>query len=81
MPTLNQVLADATDLAPAEADWLHLLVGDWQLLSDLSFADLVLWVPGGTEGWLAVAHVRPTTGQMVFFETITGTGITTGQNP
>ena len=38
MPTLNQVLAEATDLAPAEADWLHLLVGDWQLISDLSFA-------------------------------------------
>jgi two-component sensor histidine kinase len=72
VPTLNQVLADATDLAPAEADWLHLLVGDWQLLSDLSFADLVLWVPGGDEGWLAVAHVRPTTGQMVFFEDVVG---------
>lgn len=72
MPTLNEVLADATDLEPAEADWLHLLVGDWQLLSDLSFADLVLWVPGGMEGWLAVAHVRPTTGQMVFFEDVVG---------
>ena len=72
MPTLNEALADATDLAPAEADWLHLLVGDWQLLSDLSFADLVLWVPGGVEGWLAVAHVRPTTGQMVFFEDVVG---------
>ncbi len=72
MPTLNEALADATDLAPAEADWLHLLVGDWQLLSDLSFADLVLWVPGGIEGWLAVAHVRPTTGQMVFFEDVVG---------
>ena len=72
MPTLNEVLADATDLVPAEADWLHLLVGDWQLLSDLSFADLVLWVPGGMEGWLAVAHVRPTTGQMVFFEDVVG---------
>ena len=59
-------------LAPAEAEWLHLLVGDWQLLSDLSFADLVLWVPSGPEGWLAVAHVRPTTGQMVFFEDIVG---------
>ena len=24
-------------------DWLHALVSDWQLLADLSFADLVLW--------------------------------------
>ena len=31
---------------------LHLLVGDWRLLSDLSFADLVLWVPAGWRaGW------------------------------
>ncbi|WP_270886524.1 sensor histidine kinase [Pedococcus sp. 5OH_020] len=72
MPTLNEVLQTSTDLAPAEVEWLQLLVGDWQLISDLSFADLVLWVPGGMEGWLAVAHVRPTTGQMVFFEDVVG---------
>ena len=29
-------------------------------------------VPGGVEGWLAVAHVRPTTGQMVFFDDVVG---------
>ena len=72
MATLNEVLSSATDLAPNEVEWLQLLVGDWQLISDLSFADLVLWVPGGIEGWLAVAHVRPTTGQMVFFEDVVG---------
>ena len=72
MPTLNEVLHASTDLAPGEVEWLQLLVGDWQLISDLSFADLVLWVPGGLEGWLAVAHVRPTTGQMVFFEDVVG---------
>jgi two-component sensor histidine kinase/PAS domain-containing protein len=72
VPTLNEVLQTSTDLEPAEAEWLHLLIGDWQLISDLSFADLVLWVPGGIEGWLAVAHVRPTTGQMVFFEDVVG---------
>jgi two-component sensor histidine kinase len=70
--TLNEVLSSSTDLAPNEVEWLQLLVGDWQLISDLSFADLVLWVPGGLEGWLAVAHVRPTTGQMVFFEDVVG---------
>jgi two-component sensor histidine kinase/PAS domain-containing protein len=72
VPTLNEVLHASTDLAPGEVEWLQLLVGDWQLISDLSFADLVLWVPGGIEGWLAVAHVRPTTGQMVFFEDVVG---------
>jgi two-component sensor histidine kinase len=72
VPTLQEVLRVATDLEPSETEWLHLLVGDWQLIADLSFADLVLWVPAGMEGWLAVAHVRPTTGQMVFFEDVVG---------
>jgi len=47
-------------------------VSEWQLLADLSFSDLLLWVPtespdSGTVGeparcWICVAQVRPTTG-------------------
>ena len=29
----------------ADIEWLHLLVADGQLLADLAFADIVLWVP------------------------------------
>lgn len=47
MPTLNETLKRAPDLLPADVEWLHQLVGDWQLISDLSFADLVLWVQVG----------------------------------
>ena len=61
MPTLTDVLREQTDLTPEDVEWLHLLVGDWQLLSDLSFADLVLWARSRDRGWVAVAHVRPTT--------------------
>jgi two-component sensor histidine kinase len=70
--TLAEMLRTTTDLEPAESEWLHLLVGDWQLIADLSFADLVLWVRGGPDGWRAVAHVRPNTGPMVFYEDIVG---------
>ncbi|MDE9367745.1 sensor histidine kinase [Luteipulveratus sp. YIM 133132] len=72
MPTLNDVLAEHTRTDPAAAEWLHLLVGDWQLLSDLSFADLVLWLPAQDGGWTAAAHVRPTTGVGVFLEDLVG---------
>ncbi len=72
MSTLADMLRTTTDLEPAESEWLHLLVGDWQLIADLSFADLVLWVRGGLEGWVAVAHVRPNTGPMVFYDDIVG---------
>jgi len=79
--TLNDMLRAATTLERIDREWLHLLVGDWQLIADLSFADLVLWVPRtAQEGvpveaatdWVAVAHVRPNTGQMVFYDDVVG---------
>src|SRR4029453_13920707 len=68
VPTLAELLHEHSGLRGADVEWLHLLVGDWQLLSDLSFADLVLWVRLSPVQWKAVGHIRPTTGQMVFFE-------------
>ena len=72
MSTLAEMLRDTTTLEASESEWLHLLVGDWQLIADLSFADLVLWVRGGLDGWRAVGHVRPNTGPMVFYDDIVG---------
>jgi two-component sensor histidine kinase len=45
VPTLSDLVRDHTDLTDADLEWLHALVSDWQLLADLSFADLLLWVP------------------------------------
>ncbi|MDL4819143.1 sensor histidine kinase [Actinomadura opuntiae] len=45
MPTLTDLVRDHTDLTETDVEWLHALVSDWQLLADLSFADLLLWVP------------------------------------
>ena len=59
MSTLAESLRASTTLEDHEIEWVHLVVGDWQLIADLSFADLVLWVPSGLDGWRAVAHVRP----------------------
>jgi len=74
VPTLNDLLSTYADLEPADVEWLHLLVGDWQMLSDLSFADLVLWVPERTgDGWVAVAHCRPSTGATVYYDDLVGT--------
>jgi two-component sensor histidine kinase/PAS domain-containing protein len=68
-------------LEPADVEWLHLLVGDWQLLSDLSFADLVLWVAASDGGWLAVAHVRPSTGATVYYDDVVGSRLPRGRRP
>ncbi|WP_440900481.1 histidine kinase N-terminal domain-containing protein, partial [Actinosynnema sp.] len=69
MPTLRDTLSRTT-LSPADVDWLHRLVGDWQMVADLSFADLTLWIPVAMDDdqdqhlspWLLAAHARPPTG-------------------
>ncbi|NYJ74002.1 histidine kinase N-terminal domain-containing protein [Allobranchiibius huperziae] len=72
MPSLKDVVAECTALQEPEVEWLHLLVADWQLIADLSFADLALWVPSTEGTWVAAAHVRPTTGVGVFTEDLVG---------
>lgn len=75
MAALDDAVRRLPHLRAADIEWLHLLVGDWQLLADLSFADLVLWVQGpDTEPaqWVVVAHARPNTGPLVFYDDIIG---------
>ncbi|MBF8252128.1 MAG: histidine kinase [Actinobacteria bacterium] len=67
-----------------QAHRLRELVADWQLLSDLSFADLILWVPIRKDvklwptGHVAVAHIRPTTAATVFMDDVIGNEVTWG---
>jgi two-component sensor histidine kinase len=63
--TLSELVEQHTTLSPADVDHLHRLAADWQLLADLSFADLLLWVRTkdayDEPAFLCVAQVRPTT--------------------
>jgi two-component sensor histidine kinase len=70
---LNDLARSHTKLDDADVEWLHSLVSDWQLLADLSFADLILWAPTSDERWVAVAQLRPTTGPTSFQEDVVGT--------
>ena len=78
MPTLTDLARSYSSLSGADLEWLHSLVSDWQLLADLSFADLILWVPirgseaSGGPGWVAVAQMRPTTGPTSFPDDVVG---------
>ena len=72
MSTLSDLLTRHSDLNPEDSEWLHLLVGDWQLIADLAFADLVLWLPVADGGFVAVAQVRPSTGATVHYDDIVG---------
>ena len=74
MSALTELLASRTSLDDVQVDHLQRLVGEWQLLSDLSFADLILWVPvelhdgeAGSYGvFLCAAQCRPTTGPTAY---------------
>src|SRR3954463_267964 len=80
MPTMKDLVQRHSELDQADAEWLHLLVGDWQMVSDLSFADLVLWVRGGDgDGWWAVAPCRPSTGPTVYYDDLVGTRAPSGR--
>ncbi|MFD6164140.1 histidine kinase N-terminal domain-containing protein, partial [Oerskovia sp. NPDC060287] len=60
----------------------HLLVSEWQLLSDLSFADLILWVPtrDGTR-YVSVAQMRPNTGPTSYQNDMVGHLVPRGRRP
>ncbi len=53
-------------------EWLHRLAGDGQLLADLAFADIVIWVPTADDGFTAVAHTRPSGAATLFYRDIVG---------
>ncbi|WP_083501969.1 sensor histidine kinase [Sphaerimonospora mesophila] len=82
MPTISDLVSRHTALDAADVDWIYSLVSDWQLLADLSFADLILWVAhrGGT-GWVAVAQMRPTTGPTVYHDDVVGVIVAKGERP
>src|SRR4051812_36607476 len=62
MSSLSERLSRRSASGPEQIAHIRRLVADWQLLADLAFADLTLWVPlTGDDGWWCVAQVRPLT--------------------
>lgn len=87
MPTIEEFIQGKSPLTPPQIYRLRELVADWQLLSDLSFADLILWVPlrkdmkSWPTGYVAIAHIRPMTAATVFSNDVLGDEIRWGQRP
>ena len=87
MAAIEEFVRERSPLSINQIHKLRELVADWQLLSDLSFADLVLWVPlrkdfkSWPNGYVAVAHIRPTTAATLFPLDVIGDEISYGQRP
>ena len=87
MPAIEEFLRGRSPLDDKQIHRLRELIADWQLLSDLSFADLILWVPlrkdfkSWPTGYVAVAHIRPTTAATLFPLDLIGDEISYGSRP
>jgi two-component system, sensor histidine kinase PdtaS len=82
VPSMNDLVREHTALDAADLEWLHLIVADWQMLADLSFADLVLWVPTADESqYVAVAQMRPNTGPTSYVDDLVGHVVPRGKRP
>ena len=82
MPSLSELARSHTDLSAADVAWLQLLTADWQIVADLSFADLVLWLPDRDgEGFWAGGQMRPTTGPTAYVDDVVGTFVPSQRRP
>ena len=87
MLSIDEMILSKTALTDEDRARLMELLAEWQLLSDLSFADLILWIPkrkdyqSWPDGHIAMAHIRPTTAATVFAHDVIGDVITWGSNP
>ena len=85
MARIEDLIKGKSALTSEQIHSLRELTADWQMLADLSFADLVLWVPLRKDsrtwpsGHIAVAHIRPTTAATVFTQDVIGEEIAWGE--
>ncbi|MBO0732275.1 MAG: histidine kinase N-terminal domain-containing protein, partial [Acidimicrobiaceae bacterium] len=83
MATLPELVRSHTALDGPEVDHLQRLVAAWGTLSDLSFADLLLFVPlrDPDEGFVVVGQVRPTTTQTLHRQDLVGNVVRPDERP
>ena len=78
----QDLLTARTDLGRAAIAHLHLLLADWQILADLSFADLLMFVrQPGESGLLCVGQMRPLTAQTIYVDDLLGRQFAPGARP
>lgn len=76
MLSMTDVIGEHSDLSGEDATWLAGLVDQWDVLADLSFSDLILWVPDVDDNvFWAAAQCRPTTGPTALEDDVVGEDI------
>lgn len=82
MSSLREVAEELAPLNDAAVDTLDAILVDWQILADLSFSDLLMFLPSadGTE-LTVVAQMRPYTAQTIYNEDLVGRHYTDEERP
>jgi two-component sensor histidine kinase len=62
-------------------DHLHRLMATWQLIADLSFADLLLFMPAGGERFKIIGQMRPYTARTLYPADLVGEVVQSGWHP
>jgi two-component sensor histidine kinase len=70
--TFSELVERNANLTDRDREWLHTLVADWQVIADLAFADLVLWLPRSDGEFVALAQCRSSSGPTVHYDDIVG---------
>ncbi|MFM8448174.1 MAG: histidine kinase N-terminal domain-containing protein, partial [Candidatus Nanopelagicaceae bacterium] len=72
MTQIDELLREKCSLSVEDVNQIKRIASDWQLIADLSFADLALWVKTKENRFLAVAQVRAATAATVFPQDFVG---------
>ena len=80
--SFTDIILQTGDFGPGDAEWIHLIVSEWQIIADVAHSDLVLWFPehyvvadgvnapvsgpAPDSAFTAIAHVRPSNVHTLF---------------
>ena len=82
MSTLAERIRQVSNLSEEEAQHLRLLCSSWQVLADLSFSDLLLYVPSPEyDVYEICAQLRPFTSQTLYPGDMVRTRVTQPEQP
>jgi two-component system, sensor histidine kinase PdtaS len=82
MATLADRIRRISEMTIEEAEHLRTLCSSWQVLADLSFSDLLLYVPmRRADRFEVAAQIRPFTSQTLYPQDMVGTRVTQPEQP
>ncbi len=82
MAVLSERAREVSRLTEEQIDHLRSLCSSWQVLADLSFSDLLLYVPvAGREIFEICAQLRPFTSQTLYPQDMVGVRVTQPEQP